>query len=708
VNDAIARVLLVDDDTESDRPLRLILGGQHIHRFDVTHAPRVTDAAARLEQDAYDVVLLSLTTAPPSGLAALALLQAAAPDVPILVIAPSAQEGLALKAVQHGAVDYLITEQVYDTVLVRAVRHAIESCRAQLERASAEQALRLSELRYRSIFEQSHDAIFILDERLLILEANSAALYLFGYDEEEMVGMPLGILYDEPDRARVLLDELRDSGRSPELEVRMRRRDGAPLYCLLSVAERADSRGTLIGYQGIAHDITDRKLAEERLVHSAFHDALTGLPNRALFSDRLEVALAHWRRSEDRRCAVLFIDLDRFKVVNDSLGHAVGDAFLRHVAGELAACMREEDTVARMGGDEFAVLLDHVQHEGDAVRAAERIQRRLARTFVVEGRQMFTSASIGIALAESRDQGAHDLLRNADIAMYRAKTAGPARHVVFSPAEDNSAVDMLTLETELRQALARDEFVLHYQPILSLHDRSIRGFEALVRWRHPRRGLLAPQEFIPLAEETGLIVPLGCWVLRRACSDAMTLLPNGSHELRPYVAVNLSSRQLERSDLVEEVVAAFAETGLPPSRLSLEITESMLIRNAAVAASSLAALRSLGVRICIDDFGTGYSSLAHLNTFQLDELKIDRSFISRLHTSPQCAELVHTMLSLADRLGISTVAEGVENTEQLAHLERLGAASVQGFYFSVPLAVEAAAELLGRTSATSWPETAAE
>jgi diguanylate cyclase (GGDEF)-like protein/PAS domain S-box-containing protein len=688
------RVLLVDGDTSNALRLGGMLKAQRVPSFHLSTAATLDSAATLLSAEPPDVLLFNLTTCDVVALPGLALLQSLAGARPILVLAPESDEGLALKAVQQGASDYLLVEQLYDTLLVRSIRHVLEQHRVAGQRRQAEHALRVSERRYRSLFEQSRDAIFITDASYRIIEANNAAVDLLGFPRKELQGRPLDRLFAEPADGLRLEQQLYSVGWTGDVEARLRHAGGTAVWCLFSAARRLDDSGAVHGYQAILHDITDRKQAEERLLHNAFHDPLTGLPNRALFIDRTSVALARWRRDPSEPCAVIFLDLDRFKVINDSLGHSAGDAVLCHVAGVLKSSIRAEDTVARLGGDEFAILLHDAANEEDARRAAERIHASLAEPFEVDGQRVFTSASIGIALPVSHDEP-HDLLRNADLAMYRAKSDGPSRHAVYTPVMHSHAVDLLALETDLRLAVARSEFVLHFQPILALPDSRVVGFEALIRWAHPRRGLLLPRDFISVAEDTGLIVPMGWWALREACLHAASLIPLVAQP--PFVAVNLSARQLVLPTLVDGVSTILAETGLPAELLSLEITENSLISNASVAADSLARLRDAGVRICIDDFGTGYSSLSYIHTFKVDSLKIDRSFIGSLEPHGEPAELVQTIISLAARLGMSTVAEGVETYEQLAQLQLLKPTSVQGFLFSRAIDSSAATALATRS-----------
>ena len=441
-----------------------------------------------------------------------------------------------------------------------------------------------------------------------------------------------------------------------------------------------------------AEDVTAQRGIEEQLRHEALHDPLTGLPNRHLFLEHLARAILRARERDDYLFAVLFLDLDRFKLVNDGLGHHVGDELLGVVARRIRAALRAEDTVARFGGDEFAVLLTDIGDPALADGAAERIQRAIAAPVNLDGYEVFTSASIGIALSSSAYGRPEYLLRNADMAMYRAKAAGTGRHEVFDRAMHARALLRLQKETELRRALEREELRLYYQPIVSLRTGRIEGVEALLRWMHPERGTVAAGDFIPLAEETGLIHPIGRWVLEEACRRAA----EWGRRPRPVaVSVNLSVRQFAQPELIEQVSRALREAEADARSLRLEVTESVLVESPDAAAATLGLLKALGIQVHLDDFGTGYSSLSLLHRLPLDVLKGDRSFVGRMGPEGDDADtMVRTITTLASSLGLATVAEGVETPEQLAALRALGCDAAQGFLFSHPLDAAATRALL--------------
>jgi diguanylate cyclase (GGDEF)-like protein len=437
---------------------------------------------------------------------------------------------------------------------------------------------------------------------------------------------------------------------------------------------------------------TSRALQESKdhFRHAAFHDALTDLPNRSLFSDYLKLAIERSKRQNDYLFAVLFLDLDRFKYINDSLGHSCGDDLIVELARRLQGCLRQVDTVSRFGGDEFAILLDGIKDPSDAIRVAEKIQDELLRPFELGGHEAFTSASIGIALSSAGYDQPDFILRDADTAMYRAKDAGKARYELFDLEMHSRAVIRMRLENDLRRAVERNEFCVYYQPIISVSTGRLSGFEALVRWEHPERGLVAPSEFIPVAEETGLIAPLGSWILEESCRQMQDW--HGLHPANRALTmnVNLSSKQLIQSGLVQEVKTILQRTGLPARSLKLEITESVVMENAELATNMLRQLSDLNVHLCIDDFGTGYSSLSYLHRFPVDTLKIDRSFVNRIEEKDENVEIVRTIATLARNLGMEVVAEGVESSEQLACLRALNCEYAQGYHFSRPLTAEAA------------------
>jgi diguanylate cyclase (GGDEF)-like protein len=448
-----------------------------------------------------------------------------------------------------------------------------------------------------------------------------------------------------------------------------------------------DASGAATRIAGSQTDVTERKLAVERLTHDAFHDALTQLPNRALFMDRLARAIEAHRRYPESLFAVLFLDLDRFKLVNDSLGHLLGDELLIAVAQRLSTLVRSSDTVARLGGDEFTILIDGIEHEADAVRAARRIQDELLVPFRVGPHEIFTTVSIGIALSTTGYRDPQDVLRDADIAMYRAKTRGKARHEVFDTAMHERTVELLRFETDLRRAIERGELRVHYQPVIEMRTGAVAGFEALLRWQRGET-LVSAESIIATAEETGLIVAIGEWVLREALRQAAEWDGVDMH-------VNLSPRQLLQPDVVERVAAAVAESGIAPERLHLEVTENVLIENAEAAAELLRALRDIRVKLSLDDFGTGYSSLSSLREFPFDMLKIDRSFLLDADTA-RADEMVRTVAGLARVLGMEVTVEGLETAEQVTRMRGLGVSYAQGFYFARPLPPDEAARMLVR------------
>jgi diguanylate cyclase (GGDEF)-like protein/PAS domain S-box-containing protein len=572
--------------------------------------------------------------------------------------------------------------------------------RDMTERRRQELALRESEERYALAARGANDGLW--DWHLFTNEVFYSTRWkaMLGYAEEE-VGTSLDewlkrVHPEDVARLKAQIDA-HVEGVAPQLEVqhRVMHKDGGYRWMLCRGVVVRDTAGKAYRMAGSLSDITERKLAEEQLLHDAFHDSLTNLPNRALFTDLLARSLGRaWRRA-DYRFAVLFIDLDRFKVVNDSLGHTVGDELLRAITRRIERCVRPGDTVARLGGDEFTILVDDIGNPSDATRVADRIQRELTQPFTLSGHEVFTSASIGIALSASGYEAADDLLRDADIAMYRAKALGKARYEVFDTAMHARAMALLELETDLRRAIERNEFRLYYQPMVSLETGRIAGFEGLVRWQHPQRGLIGPAAFVPIAEETGLIIPIGRWVLQEACRQMRQWQERfpAMHDLT--ISVNLSGKQFAQARLVEDVSQALKESGLAPGRLRLEITESAVMENAPSAMAMIDQLRGLDVKIDIDDFGTGYSSLSYLQRFEVDHLKIDRSFVSNIGSDRgENAEIVRTIVTLAHHLGMDAVAEGVETEDQLRMLRELGCGSVQGFLFAEPVSQDEAEGLL--------------
>jgi diguanylate cyclase (GGDEF)-like protein/PAS domain S-box-containing protein len=562
----------------------------------------------------------------------------------------------------------------------------------------AEQNVRDLQLRYQSLVEQLPMAIYTLSG-----DAVQTPLYM-SPQYERMFGFPIDEWRRNPaiTRSRIHPDDLErviaavtaatTSGGPLELEYRILARDDRVVWVRDVATLVRDDEGTPRYWQGFILDISEQKVTEEFLLHQAFHDSLTGLPNRALLMDRVAHALARSQRS-GATVALLFIDLDNFKVVNDSLGHDAGDQLLAIVAQRLATCVRPGDTVARLGGDEFTILLEDVDSADEAEAISQRVTEQSMTSVEIDGQEIQVTASIGIALSSPAASFASDLLRNADIAMYEAKRQGKARYITFTPAMVVRAHARLGMEIELRQALERDELSVFYQPILDLAANRVTAVEALVRWRHPERGVVLPEQFIALAEETGQIVALGEWVLRESCRQVVEWdMADATRGLT--ISVNLSPRQFLSSDFPGTVAAILHDTGLPPERLKLEITEGMLMDDSDGTMATFAALRDLGVAIAVDDFGTGYSSLAYLKRYPIDTLKIDRGFIRRLGENAEDAAIVDAVIAFARSLNLRVTAEGIETLQQLDYLRDRNCHEGQGYLFARPIPATALTDFL--------------
>ncbi|WP_419786529.1 EAL domain-containing protein [Pseudodesulfovibrio sp.] len=567
------------------------------------------------------------------------------------------------------------------------------------ERRVIGEALRKAEKKYRTIFENAVEGIYQSSPGGRFLSANTSLARILGYQttEELMNGIyDIGTqLYMDRVRRTEYLKVIDEKGGLTNFVSKVRRRDGRFIWISENARAIRDDDGTLLYYEGSVEDITLRKKAEDQLKRQAFHDPLTGLPNRALFLDHLRLAMERGRRRK-HLFAVIYMDLDRFKVINDSLGHETGDELLRGVSRVLESCGRSVDTLARFGGDEFAILLEEISAPRDAITIARRILDGVRQPFVIGGNEVFTSASMGIVLKTEGYDRPEALLRDADTAMYRAKELGKSRFKVFNRKMHDQALRLMALETDLRRAVDLEDFEVVYQPIVCLDTRRISGFEALVRWRHAEHGIIMPGDFISLAEDTGLIHAIDNFVLAKACTKVhrWQQCSNAHFEDDLILNVNISGKHLGQPMLLNQVSRVLEDSGLPPDTLNIEITESALMDNPSMAEEVLKQFKQLGIGVCIDDFGTGYSSLSYLQRFPIDVVKVDRSFITGVEKDQDSQAIVRTVFSLGSSLGLKVVAEGVETPAQLAFLEKEGCRFVQGYLFYRPLAAAEVDDML--------------
>ncbi len=688
-------ILIVDDKPELLNSLHQLV---NLHGYQADKALGGAEALAALGRKHYDVVLLDLIMPGVSGHDVLDHASEQGLDTKIIVVSGDSSFSGVKHALHCGAFDFV--KKPYEAgELISTMETALRQCELENQNHVMEEKLKESEELHRFIVNNSPDLVYMLDRNGCFIFLNQRLESLLGYSKEELIGRHYSELVDDDhlEAARNIFNERRMGERAAanvELRLKSRlNRRGPRLFHAQSVWMELTAEGVysdpnertrenFIGTYGTARDISERKEAEEVINFQAYHDLLTHLPNRALLKDRLSLAIAHARRNK-RKLAVMFLDLDRFKLVNDTLGHTMGDRLLKAVANRLQSCLRRGDTLARFGGDEFTLLLPEVRTKDDVVVIASKILDRLNAPFVIDGHELFVGASIGISIYPEAGDSEEALIQNADIAMYQVKGRGKNGYQFFSEEMNNSFSTRLSLERELRNGLAQGELKVYYQPQVSLDTGRITGVEALVRWQHPIRGLVSPIDFLPMAEETGLICQIDEFVQAQAFQDVAYWRSRGREDFQ--VSVNLSAVQLEKDGFVDRFVATLQQSGLEAQAVKLEITENTLMQDMEVIIPKLKELRRLGVHIAIDDFGTGYSSLSYLQQFPIQTLKIDRSFVGDIRADESDASIVNAIVAMARGLKLDLIAEGVENRTQLRYLHAQGCSEGQGFIFSKPV-----------------------
>jgi diguanylate cyclase (GGDEF)-like protein/PAS domain S-box-containing protein len=691
---AIRRLLLVEDNPGDARLLREMISERGASAVtELTHVESLGAAERHLSEREVDIILLDLGLPDAQGMIAVRRAQAAAPRVALVVLTGLDDESLAAQALQEGAQDYLIKGQIEARGLLRALRYAVE-------RKIMEEALFVEKERAQVTLGCIGEAVVCTDIAGKITFLNLAAEQLTGWSLAESAGQPMVEIFRTRDSSGE--DSAETTAAVAILRIRamhlpsscmLIRRDGAEVPIEESIAPIHNREGQAIGAVIVFRDVSAARATALQIVHSAQHDFLTGLPNRVLLNDRIDQAILMAKRNS-AQIALLFMDLDGFKHINDSLGHPIGDKLLQSVAQRLVSCVRGADTVSRQGGDEFIVLLSEVQHSEVAAVMATRILKSVATTHSVDKHDLHITTSIGMSSYPDDGLNAETLIKNADTAMYQAKENGRQCFRFFKPAMNARAVERQSIEESLRRALQRHEFTLYYQPKVCLRTNAIVGAEALIRWTHPTRGMLSPAQFIPIAEDCGLILPIGRWVLRQACRQARAWMDAGQRPIT--MAVNVSAMEFGDDGFLDGLFAVLEESRLESTALEVELTESVLMKRVESTAGILRTLRQRGVRVAVDDFGTGYSSLSYLRKLPIDSLKVDQSFVRQISTGGDDVAIVTAVINMARSLKLKVIAEGVETRTELEFLKAHHCDEAQGYYFSKPVAARQFAALLER------------